>query len=98
MEDKNDLLKKVLQFGMLYYPISKILNILDLEDDAQFIKDFNNKNSDISKSYQKGVDKADFVLDLKLFKMASSGDLKALEKYELRRKANIRKGEIEGKR
>ena len=83
---------------MLYYPISKILNILDLEDDAQFIKDFNNKNSDISKSYQKGVDKADFVLDLKLFKMASSGDLKALEKYELRRKANIRKGEIEGKR
>lgn len=98
MEDKNDLLKKVLQFGMLYYPISKILNILDLEDEAEFINDFHNEDSEIAKSYQKGVDKADFVLDLKLFKMASAGDLKALEKYETRRKVNIRKGEIDNKR
>jgi hypothetical protein len=36
---------------------------------------------------EKGKDLAEYVIDLKLFEMAKSGDIKALEKFETR-KAN----------
>ena len=39
----------------------------------------------IGKSYQKGVDKSDYLIDLKLFEMAKGGDLKALREYQMRK-------------
>ena len=86
MEYNEDFFKKMVQVGTLGYPLSKIINVLDIEDTIQFTKDFDNPKSKVAISYQKGIDKADFVLDSKLFDMAKGGDLKALDKYEDRKK------------
>jgi len=40
----------------------------------------------LSKLLQKGRDMADYVIDLKLFEMAKSGDIKALEKLDYRKR------------
>ncbi len=97
MEYNEDFLKKMVQVGTLGYPLSKIINVLDIDDAKQFTKDFDNPKSKIAISYQKGVDKADFVLDSKLFDMAKGGDLKALDKYEARKRNNIYREERESK-
>jgi len=89
MEYNEDFLKKMVQVGTLGYPLSKIINVLDIEDHKQFTKDFDNPKSKVAISYQKGVDKADFVLDSKLFDMAKGGDLKALDKYERRKRSQL---------
>ena len=97
MEYNEDFLKKMVQVGTLGYPLSKIINILDIDDTKQFTKDFDNPKSKVAISYQKGVDKADFVLDSKLFDMAKGGDLKALDKYEIRKRNNIYREERESR-
>ncbi len=89
MEYNEDFLKKMVQVGTLGYPLSKIINVLDIEDHKQFTKDFDNPKSKVAISYQKGVDKADFVLDSKLFDMAKGGDLKAIDKYERRKRSQL---------
>ena len=97
MEYNEDFLKKIVQCGTLGYPLSKNINVLDIDDVKQFTKDFDNPKSKVAISYQKGVDKADFVLDSKIFDMAKGGDLKALDKYEARKRNNIYRKERESK-
>ena len=97
MEYNEDFLKKMVQVGTLGYPLSKILNVLDIDNEKQFTKDFDNPKSKVAISYQKGVDKADFVLDSKLFDMAKGGDLKALDKYERRKRSQLYAEERERK-
>ena len=80
-----DQLKKMIHMGILGYDVDKCINILDIENEGQFKRDFNNKNSEIAKAYQKGVDKGDYSIDIKLFEKARDGDLKALAKYEERK-------------
>ena len=89
MEYTEDFLKKMVQVGMLGYPLSKIINVLDVEDVEQFAKDFDDPQNKVAINYQKGIDKADFVIDSKLFEMAKGGDIKAIEKYEERKKHHI---------
>jgi hypothetical protein len=79
MEYNEDFLKKMVQVGTLGYPLSKIINVLDIDDIKQFTKDFDNQKSQVAISYQKGVDKADFVLDSKLFDMAKGGGFKSIK-------------------
>ncbi len=95
MEYNEDFLKKMVQVGTLGYPLSKIINMLDVDDEKTFTKDFDNPKSKIAVSYQKGVDKADFILDSKLFEMAKNGDLKALQKYEERKRDQMYDAERE---
>lgn len=95
MEYNEDFLKKMVQVGTLGYPLSKIINVLDIDDIKQFTKDFDNPKSKVAISYQKGVDKADFVLDSKLFDMAKGGDLKAIQKYEERKRDRLYDAERE---
>jgi len=97
MEYNEDFLKKMVQVGTLGYPLSKIINVLDIEDHKQFTKDFDNPKSKVAIFYQKGVDKADFVLDSKLFDMAKGGDLKALDKYERKKRSQLYAEERERK-
>lgn len=97
MEYTEDFLKKMVQVGTLGYPLSKIINVLDIDDTKHFTKDFDNPKSKVAIAYQKGVDKADFVLDSKLFDMAKGGDLKALDKYERRKKTQLYAEERERK-
>lgn len=97
MEYNEEFLKKMVQVGTLGYPLSKIINVLDIDDAKQFTKDFDNPKSKVAVAYQKGIDKADFVLDSKLFDMAKNGDLKALQKYEERKRDQMYDAERERK-
>lgn len=76
--------------GTLHYPLHKIINVLDVEDkDAEaFQQAFDDPSSAVFKAYQKGIDKAEYAIDTKLFEMAQKGDLIALEKYEERMSYN----------
>ena len=70
METTTEFLGKITGMGTLGYDVQKIINILDIEDEEEFIKEFNDKKSLIAKAYQKGVDKSDYIIDTKLFEMA----------------------------
>lgn len=59
----------------------------------EYTEDFDNENSPVQVAYRKGVDKADYAIDMKLFDMAKGGDLKALQKYEERKEFQIRQEE-----
>ena len=86
MKYNDELLTQITQAGTLGYPLSKILNVFDIQDEDQFKKDFYDETTKINKAYQKGVDKSEFLLDSKLFEMAKDGDIKAMDKLEFRKK------------
>jgi hypothetical protein len=78
---------KIINFGAFGYKIPKMARLLEL--DEQIVKkEFDNKKSVFFALYQKGQDMADYVIDLKLFEMARSGDMKALETLEFRKRKN----------
>lgn len=97
MEYGEEVIRKIVQVGTLGYPLSKVLNVVDIENEEQFSKDFYNPNSIVFKSYKKGLDKADFILDSKLFDMAKNGDLKALQLYEQKKRDRQLESEKEGR-
>lgn len=77
--------ERIINFGAFDYPPQKMANILGLE--TEYIKNLmKDKNSVFYSLFQKGIDMADYVIDLKLFEMAKSGDIKALDKLEQRKK------------
>jgi hypothetical protein len=76
----------IVNMAVFGYPLAKMASILgvplaDLEAETK------KKDGHINKLIQKGNDMADYVIDLKLFEMAKSGDLKALEKFEYRKES-----------
>jgi hypothetical protein len=79
-EDK----EKLIDFGALGYDNERISILLDIPE-QKIIEEFNNSESDISKSYKKGIYISEYKIDMKLFEMATKGDIKALEKYEKRK-------------
>lgn len=79
-----DVINAVKSFGLLSYPLEKIVNLIsDITgeeiDKTSFKKDFNDPSSSIYNAYHKGRDMADYQINKKLFEMAKSGDLKALD-------------------
>ena len=87
-----------MQLGTLAYPLSKCLNVLEEGfDQEQFKKDFYDETSEVYNAYQAGKDKADFLIDTKLFEKARGGDIKALEKLELRQRTYARQRRAEKK-
>lgn len=81
--DNKELIDTVVSFGIVRYPLEKILNIIpDDVDKDEFTQQFNDPDHPIFKAYQKGIDRSDYDIDIRLFEMAKSGDMKALEKYE----------------
>lgn len=89
MELTPESLQKIEQCGVLGYPPSKICSILDLGDEKEFMKEFNDPTSKIYKSFKKGVDKGDFAIDLKIYELAKSGDLTAIDRFQIRKKKNL---------
>lgn len=74
-----------INLGFFDYPVGKIANILG-EDEAVIEKALGDKNTELSKLMKIGKDRADYVIDAKLFELAQKGDIKALEKLEHRKK------------
>lgn len=76
--------EQVINFGVFDYNAKKIASILGLEKN-EVETELKNKDSQLSKLFQKGKDMADYVIDLKLFEMAKTGDIKALDKLDSRK-------------
>lgn len=83
IEKENE--EQIINFGVFNYDALKIANILG-KTETEIETEMKNENSDLSKLLQKGKDMSDFVIDLKLFEMAKSGDIKALEKLDFRKR------------
>lgn len=76
-------------FGYDPEMMSIVLEISQNEIEAEL----SNPDSEFSQLIKIGRDRAEYVIDMKLFQMAKSGDLRALEKFEMRK--NKRKIEEE---
>jgi len=85
MEIKKEQKEQVINFGVFNYDSRKIASILELDKD-EVDSELKNEESELSKLLQKGKDMADYVIDLKLFEMAKTGDIKALEKLDYRKR------------
>jgi hypothetical protein len=86
-KDRKEMIDLVVSFGIVGYPLDKILNIIP--DDichVLFTMQFNDPDHPIAKAYQRGQDRRDFDIDIKLFNLAISGNLDALEKFERRKR------------
>jgi len=74
----------IINCGAFRYDAPKMANVLDWSE-KEVQKEFENHKSDFFKLYQRGADRADYVIDQKLFELAQTGDLKALEAFETRK-------------
>lgn len=69
MTYSNTILDRVQTTGIFYYPLSKVLNIIEgIEDIEQFSKDFYDAESEIYKAFQKGVHMGEYEIDVLLRK------------------------------
>ena len=73
----------IVNFGAFSYSNEKMAAIL-LINEKEIANEMDDKNSDFYRLYIKGKNMRDYVLDLKLFEMAQSGDLKALDEFYAR--------------
>jgi hypothetical protein len=86
------LIDMVINFGMLGYPLDKMLNIIpDDVDRYEFTYKINDPDDEIHKAYHKGIDRADYDIDTKLLSLFKAGDLKALDRLEERQYARKKK-------
>lgn len=81
----------IIDCGAYGYDSNRIAGILEV-DVNQIEKQLKEVGSEINQLYQKGVYRAEYVIDKKLFELAQAGDIKALEKLELRKKLRNAKG------
>lgn len=74
----------IMNFGALNYDAAQMAIILDMEKEE--VEALMNTNEDFARIYNKGATMAKYLLDKKLFQIALSGDLKALElfRYEMK--------------
>lgn len=85
MEIKKEQEEQIINFGVFDYDAEKIASILEL-DKTEVEEQLKDKESQLSKLLQKGKYMSDYVIDLKLFEMAKTGDIKALEKLDHRKR------------
>ena len=84
MEIKKEQEELIINFGVFDYSAKKISSILELKED-DIIKEMKNEKSKLNILLQKGKDMSDYVIDLKLFEQAKTGDIKALNKLDERK-------------
>lgn len=75
----------IVNFGALGYNASKMAIIIGAEE-IEIETLMKDSSSAFSKLYKKGVGVAEYVIDLKLFELAKTGDIKALEKLDQRKR------------
>lgn len=77
--------EQIINFGAFNYSIQICSKVLDIPEDV-FSNEFKNPNSEIYKLFEIGKARAEYVIDLKLFEQSQTGDLKALAKFEARKR------------
>lgn len=76
----------ITNMGALGYPVSLCMRVIGVKDEKQFQKDFTDPKSEVHQLYQQGKDRAQYLIDLKLFEMAQAGDIKAMRELEIRKR------------
>lgn len=84
MEIKQEQKDIIINCGGLGYDNERMSNILGIEI-SKIDNEMGNKKSEFYKLYLKGQHTAEYVIDLKLFDMARTGDIQALDKLEFRK-------------
>jgi hypothetical protein len=79
----NEEKEMIINFGSLGYDANRCAGVLETEE-AEITKLMADKNSEFSKLYARGQYRAEYVIDVKLFELAQTGDIKAIEKLEAR--------------
>ena len=97
MDITPEFLSKVETCGTLGYRAAKVINILEVpEADARwFMKQFADKSSSIRRAFDRGVDKSDFMIDKKVFELAQTGDMAAIQEYARRKSMELQKQEYD---
>lgn len=81
----------IINFGSLSYDANRCAGIMEIDEEL-IEKQLADKNSEFAKLYARGQYRAEYVIDVKLFELAQTGDIKAIEKLEARAiKRNRRK-------
>jgi len=95
MEITAEHISKLEACGSLGYRATKVANILDVPaaDVGWFLKQFADKGSRIRRAFDMGVDKSDFIIDKKVFELAQSGDMAAIQEYARRKSQELQKQE-----
>jgi hypothetical protein len=73
----------IINLGALNYSAIDCAAVLEWPEE-ETIALFTNTKSEFHKLYQRGKVRSDYVIDLKLFEQAQQGDIKSLEKLQLR--------------
>lgn len=73
----------IINCGAFSYDARRIANVIDIEEEQVKLL-LADKSSQFYKLYHKGKDKSDYAIDVKLFELAQSGDIKALDKLNER--------------
>lgn len=81
MDYTDEFLKKVTSIGALGYSLRRALLVINVQDERQFAKDWDDKDSPVYKAYQRGRASADYTIHSKLYELAKTGDTKAIEMY-----------------
>lgn len=74
MEYDETFLEKVRAFGMLRYSVNDIIHLVEPEDPDQFVKDFEDPESELHKAYKKGSMTGKYTMDKALFDVAKNND------------------------
>jgi hypothetical protein len=77
--------EKILNLGAFEYTASMCSNVLgwDVKEIEELLND---KESDFYQIYNTGFVRSQYIIDLKLFEQAQSGDIKSLDKLEARKR------------
>ena len=79
----------IVNFGAFGYDAKKMSSILGVPE-VEIVQELQNKDSEFAKLFQKGVDMSEYVIDLKIFKVAKSGDLAAIALFEKRKEQRLK--------
>ncbi|WP_395652663.1 hypothetical protein [Brevundimonas sp.] len=85
-------IEAITNFGAFGYDASRMASILGWREDE--VVKLLSSPSEFAKLVQKGKDMAGYAIDQKLWSMALSGDMKALEKFEQRKQARSMKKKV----
>ena len=99
MEFSSEDLKQIQAAGQLNYSPENICILLNISKVDEFIKLFNNQNSEVRKKYEAGKANAQMTIGKKLFDIAKKGDVETIElmrKIEKEKRFNNLKKELFG--
>jgi hypothetical protein len=89
MDYSEEILAKVRTFGILQYPIEKIVSILNPLNKGQFEEDIRDKDHSLCFMYESGQNTGQFNLDAAEFKLKSAMADQVKAQIEREKKVNL---------